>query len=151
VAASLGVNVGLFALDVSASGFYGFVAGNVGVPLLVNGSFGAFSLGAGVTRIFASGDSVVWTGELFALAQPGWTTTYGAYGYGKEAYFSAGAGIGMRFVFKSRLVLGLKLPLMGAAYSPSISQSYAGTSNAVLTFYLASAVALPIISLGFRF
>lgn len=149
VAASLGVNVGLFALDVSASGFYGFAAGNVGIPLLTNGSFGAFAIGAGITRIFASSDSVVWTGELFALAQPGW----GATGvFDRSAFFGAGVGMGMRFVFKSRLVLGLKAPLMGGAFSSSLLQSPgASSANVVGNFYLASAVALPIVSLGFRF
>jgi hypothetical protein len=150
VAASLGVNVGLFAIDVSARGFYGFAAGNVGVPLLDNGSFGAFAFGAGLTRIFAAGDTVVWTGELFALAQPGWAN-YALGISGQEAFFSAGVGMGMRFIFKSRLVLGLKFPLMGAAFSPSLSQSYQSASNSVGVFYLASAVALPLVSLGFRF
>lgn len=144
VSASLGVNVGLFSLDVSSSGFYGFAAGNVGVPLLTNGNFVALCFGLGITRIFAATDTVVWTGELFALGQPGSVSGFGG-------FFGVGAGFGMRFVFRSRLVLGLKLPLLGGALSSALLGFGNPAPNVVGYFYLASAVALPVVSLGFRF
>lgn len=139
----VGVNLGLFAVDFQLGHFYGFAAGNAGVPLVSNGSIGAFAIGLGYTTPLSHPDESMWFMDFFVDALPGWATQGGA-----EAVVGAGVGLGFRYLHRSGFTAGFKIPVFGASFSTASNYS---TSQSVGMFYLFSAIALPIISFGYRF
>lgn len=139
VAVQVGFNLGLLAVEVQAGHFYGFGAGNVGIPLVTNGQAGAFAIGLGYTFALSTPSESMWFMDLYGLGNPGWL--------GGSILMGIGAGIGVRFLHRSGFTLGFKLPIFGAA----VSSAGTTTAAAVGLFYLANAIALPVFSLGYRF
>jgi hypothetical protein len=139
VSVQLAINVGLVSVDVQVKRFYAFTSGNVGVPLLSNGLIGAFAIGTGYTFALSQPGDSMWFMDLFGLANPGWMS--GA------PFLGIGAGLGLRFLHRSGFTMGFKLPLLGGV----IGANQSGTAAAVGYFFLANAIALPVVSFGYRF
>jgi hypothetical protein len=143
------LNVGLFGVDVHRGHFYGFLSGNVGVPILTNGSFGAFALGAGYAMKLTESEGSGWFMDFFGEVNPGWQQTYDYTtfsNYTNQPFCGVGVGLGFRYLHKSGLTLGFKIPIVGFA----INGGSSGAASAG-TYYLANLVALPIVSIGIRF
>lgn len=144
------VNIGLIGVDLHVDRSYTFLAGNLGVPLVTNGDFGAFAVGSGYSfPLSAPGDSM-WVLDVFGVVNPGWQRRYDAcfdFGCSPVVYpfVGLGAGVGFRFLHWSGFTFGIKAPVFGAAINGGNT-----TSAAVGTFYLANLVGLPIFSFGFR-
>ena len=155
VGVHLAVNLGLFAIDVHQGRFYGFASANLGVPLLTNGSFGAFALGLGASVPISSPAESMWYFDVYGMALPGWQDVYGSGGSSKSPFVGFGVGAGFRFLHRSGLVIGFKFPVFGlAAASNYNGYSYGGqvqTSQLVGLFFLSAIVAMPIVSFGYRF
>lgn len=135
----LALHIGLLTADVQVGHFYFFVAGNVGIPLLSNGQIGAFAGGPAFTFALSEKAESMWFMDLQALVNPGWISG--------RPFVGLGAGLGLRYLHKNGFTLAFKLPLLGGA----IGASSGGTAEAVAYFYLANAIALPVVSLGYHF
>jgi hypothetical protein len=140
------LNLGLFGVDVHQGKFYGFAAGNLGIPLISNGAMGAFTLGAGYSLQLSENEGSGWYLDVFGELAPGWVqyVVYDAPTQG-SGYLGIGVGVGFRYLHKSGLTLGLKVPLFG------IAAGGGSASTSVLTYYEANLIALPALSIGIRF
>lgn len=141
----VGVNLGLFAFDVHQARFYAFAAANAGVPLVSNGNIGAFAIGFGYSAPISRPDESMWHMDFFIDALPGWVQLGG---FGPSLVVGVGGGLGFRYLHRSGFTMGFKLPVFGASFS---SASSFNTTASVGYFYLFSAIALPVISFGYRF
>jgi hypothetical protein len=138
------VNLGLFAVDLQQGHFYGFAAANAGVPLVSNGSVGAFAIGLGYSTPLSRPEESMWFMDFFVDALPGWWGQGGSI----APVVGVGAGLGFRFLHRSGFTAGFKIPVFGASFS---SMSGFSTSQSVGMYYLFSLIALPIVSFGYRF
>lgn len=144
------VNIGLIGVDLHVDRSYTFLAGNLGVPLVTNGDFGAFAIGSGYSFPLSAPGESMWVLDVFGVVNPGWQRRYDAcfdFGCSPVTYpfVGLGAGVGFRFLHWSGFTFGIKAPVFGAAINGGNT-----TSAAVGTFYLANLVGLPIFSFGFR-
>lgn len=144
------VNIGLIGVDLHIDRSYTFLAGNLGVPLVSNGDFGAFAIGSGYSFPLSTPGDSMWVLDVFGVVNPGWQRRYDAcfdFGCSPVTYpfVGLGAGVGFRYLHWSGFTFGIKAPVFGAAINGG-----ATTSAAVGTFYLANLVGLPIVSFGFR-
>ena len=63
-----------------------------------------------------------------------------------------GIGVGFRYLHRSGFTFPAEVPLFGATAQGSGNNSYGYSGAAALgNFYLASAVSLPMVSIGYRF
>jgi hypothetical protein len=143
----LGVNVGLLAVDIQVRNFYAFAAANLGVPLLTNGDMGAFAAGAGYTIALSRPSESMWFMDFLGIANPAWMGRNWQSNK-LQAGIGLGAGVGLRYLHHSGFTLGLKLPLLGGFIYNGGPQE---VSKTVGYFFLANAIALPVVSLGYRF
>lgn len=146
------VNIGLIGIDLHVNRSYTFLAGNLGVPLVTNGSFGAFAIGSGYSFPISTPGESMWVLDVFGVVNPGWQQRYDINSCNQFAcvpanvpFVGIGAGVGFRFLHWSGFTFGIKAPVFGAAINGGST-----TSEAVGTFYLANLVGLPIVSFGFR-
>lgn len=144
VSVQLGVNIGLLAADLQIRNFYLFGAGNIAVPLITDGGVSAFATGAGYTFALSKPAESMWFMDLLGILNPARTNWLAADKWG----LGLGAGIGLRYLHHSGFTMGLKLPLLGAYIDNGGEQS---TQSSVALFFLANAIALPVVSLGYRF
>jgi hypothetical protein len=142
----VGLNLGLFAFDVHQGHVYAFVAANAGVPLVSNGSVGAFALGMGYSTALSRPDESMWFMDFFVDALPGWVRTSGL--NTPDLVVGVGGGLGFRYLHRSGFTLGFKVPVFGASFT---TQPNVDTAQSVGSFYLFNLIALPIISFGYRF
>lgn len=142
----VGVNLGLFAFDVHQGRFYAFAAANAGIPLVSNGSIGAFALGFGYSTPISRPDESMWFMDFFVEALPGWQQSFNF--NTPDLVVGVGGGLGFRYLHRSGFTMGFKLPVFGAAFS---TQATFSAAQSVGAFYLFNAIALPIISFGYRF
>ena len=135
------LNVGLIGVELQHDHFYGFVDGNIGVPLLSRGSQIAFAVAAGLTHAIPAPAASMWFFDVFGLVNPGASTRVGYVGFG--------LGLGLRYLHASGFTVGLRLPIFGAAViDPKVGRTF---GTAVELFYGANLIALPILSVGWRF
>jgi hypothetical protein len=148
VGAHFGATVSL-AVDAQWRAFYGFVNGNVLFPLTTvagTNSWIALSTGGGVTFPLAKGSR--WRFDLFGLVLP-------LYLGGSYTYLGLGAGIGLRFETHAGFSFGVKVPVIG--YSARIGHSPYGYDSpfhagyGFAYYYLAAAMGMPLLSVGYRF
>jgi hypothetical protein len=141
------LNVGLLSVDLHVDRSYTFIGGNIGVPLLSNGSIGAFSLGSGYSLPLSPPDESMWVLDLFGVVTPGWQARWDPFYtvYSNTPFVGLGVGVGFRYLHWSGFTFGIKAPVFGAAINGGAS-----TSESVLTFYLSGLIAVPIISFGLR-
>lgn len=142
-----GVNIGLFAVDLHVSHFYMYAGAGMGVTLLSNMRFGAFTGGAGYALQIARFRTADWFMDMMVMGGGGWQdvlypTAYVRYGYG-----AVGLGIGFRYEHASGFSLGFKIPLFGYAFGNHVRNSATGVG----LYYLNALAGLPIVSLGYRF
>lgn len=140
------VNLGLFAFDVHQGHFYGFVSANAGIPLVSNGDIGAFALGLGYSAPLSHPDESMWFLDFFFEALPGWWNLGSR--LNPSFFVGAGVGLGFRYLHRSGFTVGFKLPVFGASFSSAVGFTAAAS---VGTYYLFNAIALPVISFGYRF
>ncbi len=146
-------------VDLEWGRLYAFVNGSVLTPFFpsyaydpVDGTSSssptwAFTAGAGGS--FSPFDSSGWRLDLFGLLG---LTNLAASGnaYGDPISFSVGVGVGLHYTAPSGFTVGFKLPLVGVAITgPSTTQT--DFSSRLGQFYATHLVALPVVSLGYRF
>jgi hypothetical protein len=145
----VGVNLGLFAFDVQRDHFYGFVSGNLGIPLVTNGAAWAVILGAGYSLPISSPEQTRWVMDFLGTVAPGGSSM----SWGPTSFYTAvGVGLGFRLLHASGFTLGFKIPVFGMAFGPAVGgrESFRGDVS-VGSYYLASGVSLPVVSFGYRF
>lgn len=155
VGAFAALNVGLVGADLQVGRSYSFIAGNAGIPMLLAGDFGAFALGSGVAVRLSSPGESVWVLDIFGLINPGWHTRsvscdMSGCAAEKAPYLGLGVGIGFRYLHWSGFTFGLKAPIFGGAINASSTDTAASSADAVSLFFLSNLVALPIVSVGYR-
>lgn len=138
VSVQMAAHVGLLEVDVQIGRFYGFAAGNIGIPLLTDGQVGALTAGLGYTFALRKSAEVAWYMDLLALGNFMWL--------GQMPMGGFGVGMGFRMVHASGFTMGFKIPALGGEIGAG-----GGTQMAVAYFFLANAIALPVFSLGYRF
>jgi hypothetical protein len=141
------LNIGLLSVDLHVNHSYSFIGGNIGVPLVSNGTLGAFSLGSGYSLPLSPPDESMWVLDLFGVVTPGWQSGWNAT-YTAQTnvpFVGVGVGLGFRYLHWTGFTLGIKAPVFGAAINGGPSPS-----DAVVTFYLSGLIAVPIVSLGWR-
>lgn len=144
----VGVNLGLFAADLTVSHVYVFVSGNAGYPAVSSGALWGAWLGFGYALELGAGRPSRWYMDVFFLVGAlGQTNNLPLDGFSVPL----GLGLGFRYQHKNGFTLGFKLPVFGGAVGPAVS--YAGNTGtaSIERFYLASGVALPFVSLGYTF
>jgi hypothetical protein len=142
-----GVNLGLFAVDLHAGHFYGYLAAGMGVTLLSDMRFGAFTGGAGYSLQLSRGRTSDWFMDMLVMGTGGWQDALRQSGFVRYGYGGVGLGLGFRFEHGSGFSLGFKIPLFGYAFGADVLSSARGVG----LYYLASLAALPIVSIGYRF
>lgn len=142
----VGLNLGLVAFDVHQGHVYAFVAANLGVPLVSNGSVGAFALGFGYSTALSRPDESMWFMDVFVEALPGWLRTSGFTTV--DLVVGVGGGLGFRYLHPSGFTVGFKVPAFGASFT---TRPNADGPQSVGSFYLFNLITLPIISFGYRF
>lgn len=138
------VHIGLFAVDAQAGHFYGFAAGNLGMPLVTDGRTGFGMIGAGYSFALSPPSESMWFMDALFLATAGRV--------GDQALLGGGVGVGFRYLHRSGFTFGAKLPVFGATaqLSSSTPGGYSGAA-ALGNFYLANLVSLPAVTFGYRF
>lgn len=157
---SLSIVPGL-ALDLDVGMFRAFANLGIVLPLATSGEFLPISFGAGV------GIPLSKSRPSLKLDVMGYMTILvdakdHSYSYGGSTYkldpvvnnVSAGVGLGLHYTWQNGLTLGGMVPILGyAAYLNDFvgSDSTASIGERSALFYLASATALPLFYLGYRF
>lgn len=138
-------NIGLFEVDAQYGHFYAFAAGNLGVPILTDGATGFGMAGLGYSIALSSPGESMWYLDLMALGTAGRTRT-------DNAIVGGGLGLGFRYLHRSGFTFSTKVPIFGATAEP-VSAPFSGFNGAqsLSTFYLASLISLPVVSIGYRF
>ncbi len=136
-------------VDVDLGRFYGYAGGSIGYPIIFSGTseqYGGGVVGAGVQ--WRLSPTTRWKFDLTGTLLPTWW-----------AGFSMGIGVtaGFHWTSPSGLTVGFKIPVFGVAPGNSIvgdsgnGHSVNSGSLLVANYYLEAAMALPIVSLGYRF
>ncbi|MBL8634667.1 MAG: hypothetical protein JNM40_15700 [Myxococcales bacterium] len=149
------------ALDLDVGMFRAFANLGIVLPLATSGEFLPISFGAGV------GIPLSKSRPSLKLDVMGYMTILvdakdHSYSYGGSTYkldpvvnnVSAGVGLGLHYTWQNGLTLGGMVPILGyAAYLNDFvgSDSTASIGERSALFYLASATALPLFYLGYRF
>jgi hypothetical protein len=141
-----GLNAGLVILDADRDGLYGFGTLALGAAMLTQGKATLGVLGVGVSFPLGPPDDTMWVFDLFGEVSGG--NTFISPPPGDTVFGAVGVGLGFRWLHHSGFVLGFKLPLFGAAIATKVSLQ---PGDAVGVFYLANLLALPLVSLGYRF
>jgi hypothetical protein len=145
---------GNFMVDLDLGHFYGFAGGSIGYAIIFSGSSSQYAGGVlalgGQWRLAPTSR---WKFDLSGTLLPTWWNG-----------FSMGIGIsaGFHWTSASGFTVGFKIPVFGLApgYSTVLGDSSSSgsgykpvTSGASLiaNYYLEAAMALPIVSLGYRF
>ncbi|MBL8952172.1 MAG: hypothetical protein JNK82_15425 [Myxococcaceae bacterium] len=145
----VGLNLGLFSVDAQAGHFYGFIAGNAGIPLVSNGNLGSVVAGVGYTFALTQGESR-WMMDVLGIVPVGWMQNFST--NGRDIYGGAGVGVGFRYLHRSGFTLGFKVPVFGFTLgTPVANAGGSAGATSVGLFYLANAISLPVVSFGFRF
>jgi hypothetical protein len=140
VSIGLGIAPGL-TIDADVGLFYAF--GNVSLvfPAASSGELAGFSTGVGLN--FPLGKDSGWKFEVFGYLAPA------RFGY-NDWEEGLGVGIGVHYTHRSGFTLGFKAPILGYAFRGPVGYDDS-PGNPVVNFYLASAIGLPLMNLGYRF
>ncbi len=142
-AAYLNAAAGL-AVDGDYGHFHAFASTAFLFPLVTSGQIFAGTLGAGATFSLSPN----WRFDLFAHVAPMFFP--GAYYNGPSGFVGLGVGFGFRYLSSNGWCIGIKLPLLGGA-AGSYPPYNSGVGLVAAYYYLASAVSLPVFSVGYRF
>lgn len=147
---SFGVNFGVtpsVMLDVDYNLFYGFLNVNLVFPLATASSSHPWwtgSVGAGVSLPVSKNSR--WKFDIFGSVLPlaGLESS--------KTYVSIGVGLGMHYTFPSGFTVAFKLPALGyTVRTCTYDCSNLDSGEAFAYYFLASAMGLPIVSVGYRF
>jgi hypothetical protein len=139
VSIQLAAHLGLLTVDAQVGRFYAFAAGNIGIPLLTNGTVGAITAGMGPSFLLRKTGEVAWHLDILALGNFMWL--------GQQPMGGFGVGMGFRMVHASGFTMAFKIPALGG----EMGTGYGGTQIAVAYWFLAQAISLPVFSVGYRF
>jgi hypothetical protein len=156
VALAVSLNLGAISVEWQHGSVMGFASGSAPLSVLYTAagseknSIGAVALGLGFTKALSHPSPSMWFLDVFVEAVPGWNQQWD---FARYLYLGLGAGLGVRFLHASGFTFGIKLPVLGAAigdvqqFGPGTGQLTASTG----LFYLSNLMALPMVSLGYRF
>ncbi len=145
-----GVNLGMIQVDMMSGRFYGAASTTLGVPLLSNGQWVVGNVMLGYNLAISSPNESMWYFDIFAQVLPGRLQLSGNSGGG---YCGFGFGVGLRYLHRSGLTLGLRLPVFGFGFGDAANDgngSFNGPSS-VGSYYLANLASSSIFTIGFRF
>ena len=131
------------AVDGDYGHFHAFASTAFLFPLVSSGQLFAATAGAGATFSLSPN----WRIDLFGHVAP---MFFPGGNYGQSFYFGVGVGFGFRYLSSNGWCIGIKLPLLGGAAS-SYPAYNSGVGVVAAYYYLASAVSLPVFSIGYRF
>ena len=143
--------------DVDYGLFHGFANVGVVLPLASEGEIVPFSLGAGVALPISRRlpslklDMFGYLAAMMDTKAPRYYSGSGSIASSTVTDLGFGVGIGIHYTWNSGLTMGGSVPIFGysARLGDSSGQQSIGTSTAF--FYLASATALPLFFIGYRF
>lgn len=150
---TLAANLGLVGIEAQVGSLYAFASANLGIPLLTDGTEGGGAIGIGYTRALSTPRESMWYFDAFATVLPGFHSAMGG-GWRGEFVCGIGLGAGVRYLHRSGLTVGFKVPLLGVAVGPGTRSLYTAdyrTSEMTARFYLGALIGLPIASVGYRF
>jgi hypothetical protein len=141
-------------IDLDLGRFYGFVGASIGYPIIFSGTSSQYA--GGVIALGAQwrlSPTSRWKFDLAGTLLPTWWSG-----------FSMGIGVsaGFHWTSVSGFTVGFKIPVFGLApgYS-SVTGAYSSSSSGyrpvntgallIANYYLEAGMALPIVSLGYRF
>jgi hypothetical protein len=135
------------AVDGDIGHFHAFASTAFLFPLVASGQLFAGTVGAGATFLLSPN----WHLDLFAHVAPMFFPG-GNYGqsFGQAFYVGLGVGFGFRYVSATGWCIGIKLPMLGGAAGTYPTYN-SGVGVVAGYYYLASAVSLPVFSVGYRF
>ncbi|MGZ3425359.1 MAG: hypothetical protein ACXVCV_01865 [Polyangia bacterium] len=141
-------------VDLDFGRFYGFVGGSIGYPIIFSGTSAQYA--GGVLALGAQWrltPTSRWKFDLAGTLLPTWWSG-----------FSMGIGVsaGFHWTSVSGFTVGFKIPVfgLGPGYSTVTGESSSSSSGykavntgalLIANYYLEAAMALPIVSLGYRF
>ena len=137
VGVQLGFTPGLM-VDAQYRSYYGFVAGALAMPIIGGTNWLAFTAGLGGT--FPISPNSRWRFDVFAEIAPARLNS-------SNPAVGLGAGIGAHYTGSSGITVGFKVPIFGYG----VGKGAGSGKDAAEFFYLASALGLPLISVGYRF
>lgn len=141
-------------LDLDYRLFHGFANLGLVLPLATKGSVWPFALGAGL-GIPVDSSHPAFRLDVFGYGSVVWSVSkseYYASGYSASAPIVAfGLGLGVHYTLANAFTVGLAVPVMGYSVTPAGSVYDGGTAQGIAFFFLASAEALPLGYLGYRF
>lgn len=144
--AHLGMAPGV-AFDLDYSYFHAFTSFAWLFPLVSSGQLVAFTVGLGASFPFSDH----WRFDIFAHVAPLFWRGYNSSGLvsGYDPFVGVGGGIGLHYTAPNGFSIGVKLPVIGAAAGNYGGSTGVGQSAGF--YYLASAMSLPVFSVGYRF
>jgi hypothetical protein len=114
-----GINFGLIEVGFQSDHFVGAVSTNVGWAVNSNGEQLAGDFRGGYTWALSPPGETMWFFDLTVDVLPGRIANglVGPFGDPHQGiFFACGASLGFRYVHRSGLVLGFRLPLMGLSF-----------------------------------
>ncbi|MFT3841986.1 MAG: hypothetical protein QM723_33655 [Myxococcaceae bacterium] len=156
VSLQTGINFGLIEVGFQSDHFVGSISTNVGWAVTSNGQQLAGDIRAGYAWALSPPGDTMWFFDLTVDLLPGRIANglVGPFGDPNQGlFFAFGASVAFRYVHRSGLVLGFRLPLVGLSFGDWVNHQHDsfdfGTSMS--GWYLGLGLSSSIFTLGLRF
>jgi hypothetical protein len=153
VSVSTGINLGLIEFDLVSDHLIASVSTAMGIALVTNGQFSVAEVRVGYAIALSPPGDSMWFFDAFVEALPGRVVSSLGFPVGHTAheglYCGFGLALGFRYVHRSGMVLGFKLPLVGFSVGEWVDGDDPGTN--LLSYYAAHAFSSSLFTLGLRF
>lgn len=153
VSVSTGINLGLIEFDIASGHLIASFSTAAGVAMVTNGQFAVAEVRVGYAFALSSPGETMWFFDLFVEALPGHAVNGSGFPPshtpGEGLYCGFGVALGFRYVHRSGLVLGFKLPLVGFGVGEWVDGEDA--LGNLLSYYAAHAFSSSLFTLGLRF
>ncbi len=154
VSVQTGVNLGMIELSIASGHFVAAVSTSPGWAVVSNGQEMAADFRAGYSWALSPEDETMWFFDLVVDAIPARVGTSFGRQPNEGLLFASGLAIGFRYVHRSGLVLGFRLPILGLAFGDWISGQHDGNfdfGTSMGGWYLALGLSSSLFTLGLRF
>lgn len=157
VSVQTGVNFGLIELGLQSGHIVASVSGNAGWAISTDARFVVVDVRLGYTWALSPPDETMWFFDLVADVLPGRMARGPITGPFADPHLGVFCGVGMslgfRYVHRSGLVLGFRLPLAGMGFGDWVNANPGGFNgwDGVLDWYMAMGLSTSIFTLGLRF
>jgi hypothetical protein len=159
VSLQTGINVGLLELSMQSGHFVAGFSTTVGWPTLSSGQYFVGDFRFGYAWALSPPDETMWFFDLVADVLPGRIAQssggFGRSGDRNEGLFCAGGiALGFRYLHRSGLVVGFRLPLVGLGFGDFLSRQHDGNfdfGTSMAAWYLALGMSSSLVTLGLRF